>query len=172
MEESKPICATCKHLRKSYWGSEYDYGGRTHHCGKSDERRFDKIKPTGDFAEDFMINFRSFFDAKANQCACKYYETRSVLNGGDADVLAALNAAGGRAAYGFFSKENAACEAMSGMFVERDEHSAMRRHPSDGTRDWMINEVGKVEASRIAAISQGQIEEPKQSEGDEVGAAG
>lgn len=73
-------CATCKHIGVAYWGHHSDYGGETHLCGKSDARRQDQMKPTGDLAEDFMRNFRTFFDAKAKQASCKYYEEQEVLS--------------------------------------------------------------------------------------------
>lgn len=148
-DDRKLTCATCKHIGPTYWGSHWDDGGRTHTCKKEAERRRDTMKPTGDFAEDFMRNFRTFFDAKAHNTACKYYEERDPVNPDQARVLKLLLDCGGKSAFGFFSAENRICEHMSGKFVERDEDARRRRHPSDGTRDWMLTEVGKAEAARL-----------------------
>lgn len=145
----KPTCATCKHIGQAYWGSDWDYGGRTHFCLKRDERRSDAMKPTGDFAQDFMDNFRTFFDAKAHNAACRYYENREPAKPDQARVLKLLQDCDGKIAFGFFSEENRICEGMSGKFVERDEGAARHRHPSDGTRDWKLTRVGKVEAARV-----------------------
>jgi len=147
-DKEKLTCASCKNIGMAYWGASWDYGGRTHFCLKDGERRRDAMKPTGDFAQDFMDNFRTFFDAKAHNSACKYYEERKPVNSDQARVLKLLLDCGGKSAFGFFSAENRICEGMSGKFVERDEDAARRRRPSDGTRDWMLTEVGKAEAAR------------------------
>lgn len=147
---SKPTCATCAYMGGSYHGSHHDWGGKHHTCRKEGERRRDAIKPSGDAAEDFMRNFRAFFDARAGDTACKYYEQRAPLDGKPADILRELKANGGKFSYDFFSEGNRVCEQMSGRFVERDEYARNRRKPSDGTRDWMLTKLGEMEADRIA----------------------
>ena len=107
------------------------------------------MKPTGDFAEDFMRNFRTFFDAKANNAACRYYEVRKPIEESKMAILRAMAANDGKAAYRFFSHENTACEQMDGLFVERDSTASFKRKPGDGTRDWMLTAVGKIEAARV-----------------------
>lgn len=139
---ANPTCATCQFIGASYHGSHYDYGGRTHFCGKEAERRTATMKPTGDFAEDFMRNFRTFFDAKAINAACKFYVEREPLDQKKMAVLEAMAEAGGKSAFAFFSDENRMCEQMSGVFVERDETAARQRKPTDGTRDFMLTRVG------------------------------
>ena len=147
-------CASCQFIGVSYWGHHSDYGGLTHHCLKEKERRAETMKPTGDFAEDFMRNFRAFFDAKGHNKACRHYQLRSPIEGDKAVLLKMLAANGGKGAFGFFSKENALCTDMNGMFVEEDEWARSQRKPSDGTRDWMLTEVGKVEVARLPAIEE------------------
>ena len=157
--DAKKTCATCQHIGRAYWGHHSDYGGLTHHCLMEAERRQDAIKPTGDLAQDFMVNFRSFFDAKANNAACRYYEYRKPVSGELAAILQLLADTDGKSAFEFFSRENDTCESMDKKFVERDEYAAAKRKPSDGTRDWMLTEVGKVEAARLPASAQLPIEE-------------
>lgn len=141
-DKPSATCATCAFVGAAYWGSSFDYGGKTHFCGKEAERRAETMKPTGDFAEDFMTNFRTFFDAKASNRACRHYVERDALEPAKMAVLEAMAAAGGKAAYGFFSDENRLCEQMSGIFVERDEAAARERKPTDGTRDFVLTRVG------------------------------
>ncbi len=146
----KPKCATCVHMGRAYHGSHHDWGGKHHTCRKEKERRRDAIKPSGDAADDFMRHFRAFFDARAGDTACQYYEHRAPLDGKPASILCEMKANGGRASYGFFSEENRACEQMGGLFVDRDECAARMRKPSDGTRDWMLTALGEMESGRIA----------------------
>ena len=150
----KQTCATCTYIGKTYHGHADDWGGKMHTCKKEPQRRADVMKPSGDSADDFMRNFRAFFDAKAGQTACRYHEERPALEGEEARVLGLLSEQGGRSAFGFFSAENRICEGMSGRFVERDEYAGHRRAASDGTQDWMLTELGKHEAKRIAVVSE------------------
>jgi hypothetical protein len=94
------------------------------------------------FRRRFHRNFRTFFDAKAINAACKHYAEREPLDPQKMAILEAMAETGGKAAYGFFSDENRLCEQMSGIFVERDEDAAYRRKPSDGTRDFILTRVG------------------------------
>lgn len=151
MSETKNTCGTCAFLGGAYWGDRSDYGGRTHFCKKSDERRRDEMKPTGDRAEDFMQNFRTFFDAHATRTACGYYEERAPLAEADILLLAAMRANNERGAFGFFSQENRTCERMDGWFVERDRWASQQRAASDGTRDWRLTMAAVVTLNRIAA---------------------
>lgn len=153
-----PTCATCKFIGQAYWGSSCDYGGRTHFCLKEKERRSEAMKPTGDFAEDFMRNFRTFFDAGALSAACKHYVERESLDPEKLAVLEAMAGTGGKAAFAFFSEGNRLCEAMSGLFVERDEHASRQRKPSDGTRDFMLTSVGFEFLKARATLSKARAE--------------
>lgn len=152
----KLTCGTCAHIGQQYWGSAWDYGGHTHFCKKEPERRRDTMKPTGDFAMDFMENFRTFFDAKAHNTACKYYEEREPLADEMRSILVELLNSDGKAAFAFFSKGNGLCEKMDGKFVVRDDCASRQRKPSDGTRDWQLTEVGRAEARRLVLVSEDQ----------------
>ena len=70
-------CESCKHMGARYWGSD-DYPN--HFCGKTDERRAAVFKSCGDFAEDFMSEFRKFYDASPRQSAesCSFFEPRAL----------------------------------------------------------------------------------------------
>lgn len=107
------------------------------------------MKPTGDFAEDFMCNFRAFFDAKAVQCACGYYEERPVVSGEVAELLLSMHNNEGRGAFTFFSRENSIATGLVGIFLEKDDR--VQRSPSDGTRDYVLSHVGCAEVERIKA---------------------
>lgn len=133
---SAATCATCAHIGRIYWG---DDDRRIHHCGKSDERRRDNFQPSGDFANDFMSEFRRFFDASADQKACRYYEERPPL---DQETVALLGtiASAGTAVFGFWSRENALCCKMRGKFVEEDLYP---RDPTKGERYWKLSAVGR-----------------------------
>lgn len=74
LRENK-TCADCANLGRKYWGDD-DYP--IHFCKKSAERRRDGLKPTGDSAEDFMSEFRKFYDASPRWKACKYFEPRAL----------------------------------------------------------------------------------------------
>ena len=149
-----PTCATCKFIGQAYWGSSCDYGGKTHFCLKEKERRSETMKPTGDFAEDFMRNFRAFFDAGALNAACSHYVEREPLEPAKVAVLERMSESGGKAAFGFFSDENRLCESMSNVFVERDESASYQRKPSDGTRDFILTRVGSEFLKARAALSK------------------
>lgn len=145
-------CATCRFIGVSYWGHWSDWGGREHHCLKGDDRRRDTMKPTGDIAEDFMRNFRTFFDAKAPNRACRYYEEREPLSPDKLSLLRSIAANDGKGEFPFFSPENRMCSSMSGKFVEENDWARSRRKATDGTRDWVISAVGKAEIARADKV--------------------
>jgi hypothetical protein len=144
-------CASCKFIGRSYWGTDFDYGGRTHSCLKENERRKDTMRPTGDFAEDFMRNWRTFFDAKAQNNACRYYEERPVVSNAQAVLLLAMSENGGKGSFSFFSNENRIATELRGKFVEEDDWARHQRKPSDGTRDYVLSHVGRSEVERLKA---------------------
>jgi len=145
LELAGQTCATCQHIGAAYWGDSWR---REHFCAKSSERRRDNFRSSGDAADDFMSEFRKFYDATAGQKACKYYEERPSMEG---ERLAALKAVeeGGKegAVFGFFSRENSLCEGMRGRFVEGGEH-AYPKEPARGDRRYRLTDVGKAELSR------------------------
>ena len=79
-------CESCVHMGGRYWGSD---DRPMHHCGKSSERRAANFKSSGDFAQDFMDEFRKFYDAGPYQSAemCSFFEPRTAqgieASGGD-----------------------------------------------------------------------------------------
>lgn len=129
-------CSTCKHLQQAYWGDE---GDRIHFCGKKNERRRDAFKTSGDFAQDFMAEFRTFFDASHRTLACKYYEEREPLPAPVMALLKEIDANGGEKDFAFFSDENRLCEQINGLWLECVEYS--RRN--DGRREYRLTAVGK-----------------------------
>src|SRR3546814_6254740 len=48
--------------------------------GRSAQRRKDAFRPSGDSADDFMSEFRKFYDAQSGQPACRYYEACEPLS--------------------------------------------------------------------------------------------
>lgn len=73
-------CESCVHMGGRYWGSD---DRPVHHCGKSSERRAANFKSSGDFSQDFMDEFRKFYDAGPYQSAesCKWFEPRKPAHG-------------------------------------------------------------------------------------------
>lgn len=70
-------CESCKHIGGRYWGSD-DHP--IHFCGKSDERRAANFVDQGNFADNFMREWRSFYDAGPNHWAekCAFFEPRTL----------------------------------------------------------------------------------------------
>lgn len=68
-------CESCVHMGGRYWGSD---DRPIHHCHKSGDRRAANFKSTGDFSQDFMDEFRKFYDAGPHQSAecCSFFEPR------------------------------------------------------------------------------------------------
>lgn len=68
-------CESCIHMGSRYWGSD---DRPLHHCRKSSERRAANFKSCGNFADDFMNEFRRFYDAGPWQSAenCTFFEPR------------------------------------------------------------------------------------------------
>jgi hypothetical protein len=142
-------CASCQHIGGAYWGDSWR---RIHYCAKSQERRRDAFRPSGDFADDFMREFRTFYDATAGQKACQFYEEREPISG-DALALLTTIAECGRegAVFKFFSPENSAAYKMSGKFIEGGEH-AYPQEPARGERRYRITDVGKAELARTQSL--------------------
>ena len=77
-------CESCRHMGGVSWPDPF---GDKHYCHKADERRAAGFRSTGDFAEDFMQEFRKFYDASPRQWAegCAFFEPRDLAeraNGG------------------------------------------------------------------------------------------
>ena len=139
----KLTCSTCKHI-----GSHYHDGicVQWHFCGKSTERRRDTMKPTGDFAQDFMDNFRTFFDASAQQATCHYYEEAPPLSDKDAALLVQFDD-DGVARFRFFSDDNTHAHQDNRRLFERYDYADERR---DGAifHGYRLTDVGKLVRKR------------------------
>jgi hypothetical protein len=128
-------CATCKYMGGVY----HDTGCRQDHsCGKTAERRRDTMKPTGDFAQDFMDNFRTFFDAGYRQRACKYYE-EGAPSDADAAMLLRFDDKG-LASFAFFGPENAEASRHPKKYYEQDWY----RKDKDGYRSYKLTDLGRI----------------------------
>lgn len=68
-------CESCTHMGGRYHGSD-DYP--EHFCKRSDQRRAAAFRSSGDFAHDFMTEFRKFYDASPRQSAelCAFFSPR------------------------------------------------------------------------------------------------
>ncbi|WP_343518124.1 hypothetical protein [Sphingomonas sp.] len=134
-------CDSCAFIGVIYWN------GETHHCLKSDERRRDNFRSCGDFAEDFMSEFRKFYDARAGQKACRHYQERTPLKPETLELLRRVSDAGkdGFVAK-FFSQENYALTHLRDKFVTSD--FAFPREPARGERRYWLTKLGAAELSR------------------------
>lgn len=130
-----PLCNSCKHMKGVY----HSNGWREDHtCGMSDQRRAITMKSTGDFAEDFMANFRAFFDAHAGQKACRYYEyepipeeDQKILRLFEDDSFILLP---------FFSEENSRASRHRNKYWQRDWY---RTHEVKGHARYILTDLGK-----------------------------
>lgn len=137
IEPSAITCATCK-----YMGRIYHDGGLepNHSCEKSDQRRGDAFRPTGDRAEDFMRAWRTFYDATPAQRACAYYSPGEPISAAWLGVLAQFSkskyTASRFATFRFLSDECTACERMDRMYVMRE------RDPDTQHKSWRLTPMG------------------------------
>jgi hypothetical protein len=131
------VCGTCVHMGRIYHdgGLEPD-----HSCAKSDERRAAAMKPTGDLAEDFMRNWRVFFDATPRQRACTHHEPRPRIDDESLRVLRLFEPGKYGSAFAqfrFLSSENTACERMDRLYVQAS------RSPDGPTKFWRLTPFGQ-----------------------------
>jgi hypothetical protein len=69
-------CESCIHMGRRYWGSD---DMPVHFCNRSDERRAAAFTSTGDRVEDFMQEFRRFYDAGPRYTNCgRFFEPKSL----------------------------------------------------------------------------------------------
>lgn len=68
-------CESCSHMGGRYWG---DDDMPIHFCRKSSERRAEVFKSCGDRSQDFMDEFRKFYDASPKYSAemCSFFAPR------------------------------------------------------------------------------------------------
>lgn len=137
----QPTCATCQHIGVAYWDNGFTI---SHHCMKESVRRAETM-PRG---ADLFAHFRAFFDASADQKACRHYEQRSLAS---AAVQKLLNSMGdaGRAEFKFMSDESVLANSLEGKFVKQDYHAEAPR----GYRVFRILPVGVVERSRTVSAT-------------------
>jgi len=133
-------CASCKHIGVAYW-----FGGSSpeHHCRKSSERRSEGM-PKG---ADLFDHFRTFFDASAEQRACRRYEERPISDESVLSILRSMESNGGRADLKFLSEENRIAEMHDGKFWKSDWNAATKERCH---RVFRILPVGKSELARAS----------------------
>jgi hypothetical protein len=136
--DSSNTCATCRHIGVMYHTDGFRYD---HMCGKTSERRAEGM-PLG---ADFFAHFRAFFDAAAQQRACKHYEERPLADEKTLSLLSGMTVDNGRGEFRFFSDENRLAEKLDGMFVRSDMHA---RKSAPGNRVFWLLPIGKAEVSR------------------------
>lgn len=152
-------CDSCQFLGRIYW----DNGStKTHVCGKSAERRRASFRSSGDFADDFMSEFRKFYDASAGQKACGHYVERELLPTRQLSMLQAVSDEGkaGLVAQ-FFSEENRLCGEMRDKFVDGGSF-AYPLEPARGERRWFLTKVGAAELARAAQAIEARRAETAQ----------
>lgn len=135
---NSPKCATCRHIGGAYWDDGFT---TTHHCLKSGVRR-DEEMPRG---ADFFSHFRAFFDAEAQQKACRHYDERPISS---PEVQALLSRMGdaGRIEVKFLSDESRLAHELEGKFVKQDYHATAPQ----GYRVFRLLPVGAAERARSA----------------------
>lgn len=131
-------CASCQNIGVFYWDDGFT---KSHHCMKEAARRAEGM-PAG---SDLFAHFRAFFDARAEQKACRHYQERPTAA---PDVLALLGrmAATGRAEVKFLSDESRLAHSLEGKFVQQDYHAKSPK----GYRVFRLLDVGRSEISRAA----------------------
>lgn len=134
-------CASCAFIGAIYWNNE------THHCHRSDQRRADNFRSCGDVAEDFMSEFRKFYDAKAQHGACRHYEERKPLSDELLALLREVEQAGREGFVAkFFSRESSLLNPLRDKFVLSDY--AFPREPARGERRYRLTALGRAEIAR------------------------
>lgn len=140
-------CDGCQFLGAIYWDDGFT---KTHRCKKSRERRQANFHASGDFADDFMSEFRKSYDARSGQKACAHYAERDLLPARKLEMLQAVARAGDGIVVGFFSDENRLCGEMRDMFVDGGSF-AYPKEPARGERRWRLTAVGDAELARAIA---------------------
>lgn len=74
--QPRMTCESCVHMGRRYWGSD---DRPIHFCGKEKERRAANFRSCGNFGDDFLNEFRKFYDAGPWKSAesCKFFEPRT-----------------------------------------------------------------------------------------------
>lgn len=134
-------CATCQHIGVMYHYNGFHYN---HMCAMSDERRKEQMLP----GADFFDHFRTFFDARADQEACKRYVERPIASDVTLNLLSVMKKSGGRGEFEFFSKETSLACKLDGKFVRSDMHAEKSK---PGNRVFWLLPVGAAELMRVPA---------------------
>lgn len=140
-------CATCQNIGIAYWDSGFTV---SHHCLKEAVRRAEQM-PRG---ADLFAHFRAFFDASADQRACRHYTERPLAPPDVLALLARINESG-RTQVKFWSDESAVASRVEGKFVQSDQYA----DAPNGYRVFKILDVGRAEHAR-AAIAKATGEQP------------
>ena len=140
----EPTCATCAHIGREYWDNGFTH---SHRCGKEAVRRAEGMPKHA----DFLDHFRAFFDASAEQKACRHYVERPIADAATLAHLKAMHDGGGQAEFKFFSEDNRLAEKLSGMFWQQAQYTKGR----DGYRVYRILPVGKAEFARTTGATNG-----------------
>jgi hypothetical protein len=118
-----------------------------HLCRKSRERREESMPRNADFFD----HFRAFFDARADQRACKHYIERPIADDKTIALLQGMAAKNGHGEFGFFSDENRLAEKLDDKFIRCDMH-AIRAAP--GNRVFYLLPLGEAEVKRVDTAAQ------------------
>lgn len=131
-------CATCQHIGQVYHSNGFSFD---HMCWKGDVRRNESMSPNADFFD----HFRTFFDARADQAACKHYGERPIVDEATLRLLSDMGPEG-RGEYEFFSKENSLACKLEGKFVRSDMHATKK---APGNRVFWLLPTGIAEINRV-----------------------
>lgn len=139
-QSEKATCGTCAFIGGIAWdnGFRLDY-----YCGKQKERRRDGFRTTGDMAEDFMQEFRKFYDASVRQIACKYYQERGEISAEEREILKLF--VDGKATFKFMTNENRLAEKHNNKFWRSEEYRL-----AGPMRHYKLTDLGKLEVARMA----------------------
>lgn len=148
MSEMKhtPKCATCQNIGVAYWDNGFTI---SHHCKKEAVRRAETM-PRG---ADLFAHFRAFFDADADQKACRHYEERPICSEEVQKLLSSMGE--GRAEFRCWSDESLLASKLEGKFLKQDWHS----QAPYGYRVFRLLPVGKVERDRALSKAAPKGEE-------------
>lgn len=146
-DHSAKTCADCANIGVQYWGDDWS---PIHHCGKSTERRRSQFQSCGDRSQDFMNEFRKFYDATPRQTACSFFVQRDAPSAEQIEVIGSVAASpNGRALFKFWSKENEVASQVRGRYLREDTRDAEH----NGFRAYKITELGRAVLNSVQESS-------------------
>lgn len=140
----KLTCGTCTFIGGVSWDNGFSL---EYYCGKRDERRRDGFRTTGDYAEDFMQEFRKFYDAGVRQKACKYYEPCQPVTPDERRIIGILSENDGRASFKFLTEDSRVASVHQNKYWREDPYPLDQR----GMRFYRLTDLGKLHAGIMAA---------------------